>query len=435
MTATEPAGAQAPDFDTIDFYTDPSLVEDPYPYFEHWRNKCPVAHWPHHDVIAVTGYEESAEIYRQTETFSSANAVTGPFPGLPVEPEGDDITDLIIEHRHVFPMFEYLVTLDPPEHTQQRGLTMRLFTPKRMAENEEFMQGLAHRQIDEFIGNGTFEVLADLGKPIALLVIADLLGLPEADHKRLARLFAGLPEVGDEEGAATFGDPLAFLAETFAGYLEDRRANPRDDVLTQIAQATYPDGSLPEIADVVRTASFLFAAGQETTAKLVSGSLKYVAEEPHWWEWLREDRSRIPGFLEEVLRMESPVKSTSRLVRHTTEIGGVEMPAGTTLAVCPGAANRDPRHFPNPDEFDPTRANAREHLAFGRGVHACPGAPLARVEAKIVMNALLDRIESLKLNEEAHGTGPDFRHDYEPTYILRGLTRLVIDFVPKDPAS
>ena len=106
MTTTETSGTDVPDFDTIDFYTDPSLVEDPYPYFEHWREKCPVAHWPHHGVIAVTGYEESAEIYRQPDVFSSANAVTGPFPGLPVEPEGDDITDLIEEVADLFVLYK-----------------------------------------------------------------------------------------------------------------------------------------------------------------------------------------------------------------------------------------------------------------------------------------------------------------------------------------
>ena len=166
--------------------------------------------------------------------------------------------------------------------------------------------------------------------------------------------------------------PAEFLDEKFSGYLEDRRSEPRDDVLTELATAKYPDGSTPEIIDVVRTATFLFAAGQETTAKLLSAAIKALAERPDIQQALREDRSLIPTFVEESLRLESPVKSDSRLARRTTKVGDMDVKAGTIVMVLPGAVNRDPRRFSDPHEFQVRRPNVREHIAFGRGAALLP---------------------------------------------------------------
>jgi len=174
-------------FDTVDFFTDKGLVEDPYPYFDHLRSKCPVLREPHHDVMAVSGYDEAVSIYRDNETFSSCNAVTGPFPGLPVKPAGDDVSDLIERYRDQLPMHEHMVTMDPPDHTNHRALLMRLLTPKRLRENEEFMWRLADRQLDEFIAKGKCEFISEYAQPFAMQVIADLLGVPEEDHRQFRR--------------------------------------------------------------------------------------------------------------------------------------------------------------------------------------------------------------------------------------------------------
>jgi cytochrome P450 len=223
-------------------------------------------------------------------------------------------------------------------------------------------------------------------------------------------------------------NPLEFLYAKFAPYIEDRRREPRDDVLTWLAAATFPDGSVPEVGDVVRVAANLFSAGQETTVRLLSTALKIMAERPDLQRLLRAERDRIPNFIEETLRFESPVKGDFRLSRIPASIGGAEIPAGTTVMVLNGAANRDPRRFEDPGTFDVARANARQHLAFGRGIHTCPGAPLARAEARVSIERLLDRTTEIRLAERKHGPADARRYRYLPTYILRGLTRLYLEF-------
>jgi cytochrome P450 len=421
------------DWETIDFFSDESLVEDPYPYFEHLRASCPVQPLPHHGVVAVTGYEEANEVYRDVDTFSSCNSVIGPFAAFPVPLEGDDVSDLVDQYRDQLPMYEHMVTMDPPTHTQERALLMRLITPKRLKDNEEFMWRLADRQLSEFIGDGRCEFISAYTQPFAMLVVADLLGVPEADHQRFREHFglSGNPgEIGVTEQGNQDLNALGWLDDRFAQYIEDRRREPRNDVLTHLALATYPDGTTPDVVNVVRTATFLFAAGQETTARLLAAALKLLAEHPDLQDDLRAHRDRIPNFLEEVLRIESPVKADFRLARRSTSIAGVDVAAGTPVMLLNGAANRDPRRFECPAEFRIDRANAQSHIAFGRGNHSCPGAPLARSEGRISIERILDRMHDIRLSEEHHGPPAARRFSYAPTWVLRGLTELHLEFTP-----
>ncbi|WP_059017756.1 cytochrome P450 [Mycobacterium sp. M26] len=419
------------DFAGLDFLTDQSLVGDPYPYYDYLRAQNPVLRLAPHGYVAVTGYDEALAVYKNVEDFSSIVALGGPFPPLPFTPAGHDLNAQIDAHRTEFPMYEHMVTMDPPDHTRARSLLSRLLTPKRLKENEDFMWRLADQQLDEFLDQGRAEFLAEYAKPFSLLVIADLLGVPEEDHREF-RVVLGAERPGARVGSldheSVGRNPLEFLDEKFSGYLEDRRSRPRDDVLTDLATAKYPDGSTPEIIDVVRTATFLFAAGQETTAKLLSAAIKVLGERPDVQQALRTDRSLIPAFIEESLRLESPVKSDSRLARRSTTLGDLEIPAGTVVMVLPGAANRDPRRFTDPHEFQLSRPNVREHIAFGRGVHSCPGAPLARVEGRVSLERMLDRMGEITIDEDAHGPSADRRYSYEPTYILRGLTEINVRF-------
>ena len=421
------------DYDSVDYFTDPSLVPDPYPYFDYLRNRCPVTREPHHGVVAVTGWDEANTVYKDTESFSSCIAVMGPFTPLPFAAEGDDICARIEAHRTEIPMYEHMVTMDPPAHTNARSILSRLLTPKRLKENEDFMWRLADRHIDEFISDGKCEFLAAYAKPFSLLVVADLLGVPEEDHEEFREAF-GAKRPGARIGALDHetiaANPLEWADEKFIQYIEDRRRDPRDDVLTALASAKYPDGSTPDVVDVVRTATFLFGAGQETTAKLLSAALRVLGDRPDLQQQLRDDRSRIPMFIEECLRMESPVKTVFRLVRKSTKVGDLDAPAGTTVMVSPGAVNRDPRRFENPHEFQLERRNVREHLAFSRGIHSCPGAPLARVEGRVSIERVLDRMADITIDEDRHGPANDRHYRYEPTFILRGLTNLHIRFTP-----
>jgi cytochrome P450 len=178
----------------------------------------------------------------------------------------------------------------------------------------------------------------------------------------------------------------------------------------------------------------MFGAGQETTARLLGASLRILGEDPETQGRLRSERRLIPAFIEEVLRYESPVKSDFRLARRATRVGGVDVPAGTTVTLLNGAANRDPRHFDHPGEFRLERSNAKEHLAFGRGIHSCPGGPLARAEGRIGLERILDRMGDIRISEEHHGPPGNRRYEFEPTYILRGLNALHLEFTPLSPA-
>ncbi|HEV7421218.1 MAG TPA: cytochrome P450 [Mycobacterium sp.] len=417
----------------IDFFRDERLVDDPYPWFEGLRNKCPVAREDHYGVTMVTGWDEAVQVYNDAETFSSCTSVTGPFPGFPVALEGLDgavVTELINEHRDELPFSDQLPTLDPPTHTNHRALMMRLITPKRLKENEDAMWRLADEVLDDFLTGGEGEFIKDFAAPFTLLVIADLLGIPDEDREDFVN---GIQQhsgggIGSTSKGALAHSPLEFLYGQFATYVEDRRREPRDDVLTGLATATFPDGSIPDVGDVARVATNVFSAGQETTVRLLGTALKVLGDQPDIQRQLREDRSLLPNFIEEALRIEGPIKGDFRLSRVPVTIGETELGAGTTVMVINGAANRDPRRFTDPDTFDPARKNARQHLAFGRGIHSCPGAPLARAETRVGLERLLDRTTDIRISEGHHGPAGDRRYQYIPTYILRGLTSLHLEF-------
>ena len=417
------------DFETVNFFTDESLVPDPYPYFDYLRSKCPAAPASPFNVLAVTGYEEALAVYKDP-AFSSCVSVAGPFSGLPFGPDGDDVSELIEQHRAHVPMSEHITTQDPPLHTRTRGLLNKLITPKRLKENEDFMWRLADNQLDKFIGRRECEFLEDYAKPFSLLVIADLLGVPAEDYDEFRAVFASEQVGALGEESPTSRNPLQWLNDKFYCYIEDRRSTPREDVLTELTAAKYEDGSTPDIVDVMNLSTFLFAAGTETTTKLVSSAVRIIGENPEFQAVLREDRSKIPAFLEETLRMESPVKAHFRMARTSATIGDVKVPAGTTVMLLPGACNRDERKFENPNTFRADRHNVREQIAFVRGVHSCPGAPLARTEGRISLNRILDRMSDIRISEEHHGPADARRYTYEPTFIMRGLSELHVEFTP-----
>lgn len=417
------------DYEAVDYFTDQSLIPDPYPYFDYLRSQCPVHPATPHGVLAVTGHSEALAAYKDP-AFSSCVAVAGPFPPLPFTPEGHDISAQIAEHRSAIPMAEHIVTMDAADHVKTRGLLNKLITPKRLSENEEFMWRLVDQQIDKFIERGSCEFMEDYAKPLSMLVIADLLGVPVEDHGEFRAKLAN-ELVGDLGEADTVAhNPLIWLENKFDCYITDRRSAPRDDVLTELAAATYPDGSTPSVGEVVKLATFLFAAGMETTTKLLSTGMRVIAERPEIQQQLRDNRGMIPAFLEEALRMESPVKSHFRLARTNTRIGDIDIPAGTIIMLLPGASNRDPRKFLEPHQFRHDRRNVREHVAFGRGAHSCPGAPLARAEARISMNRLLDRMTDISISAAHHGPAGNRHYEYDPTFIMRGLSALHLQFRP-----
>ena len=432
------------DIDSLDYFSDPLLALDPYGLLDYLAANKPVYREPHHGIVMVTGYEEAISVLRAPDIFSSSTVIAGtdPLSLFPERPEGDDITEYVNSHREYLPQNDQIVSADPPSHTAQRALLMGLITPKRLKENEEFIWRLTDRQLDVVLPQSPVELMTAYAQPYTLLVIADLLGVPEEDHPPLLGLLGGGRMPGTDGRSAGRRDSehrrstqghntLEVFYDYFVARIEERRQQPRTDILTGIALAKFPDGSTPEPIEVARIVSNLFAAGQETTVRLIGTALKRIADEPETQATLRANRELVPRFVEEVLRTEGPIKGEFRLALKTTELGGVHIPAGTPLLLMNGAANRDPRQFEDPADFRVERPNTRRHLAFGHGIHTCPGAPLARSEARVTIERLLERTTDIRISPEHHGPAGDRHFNYMQTYMFRGLTQLYLEFTPK----
>jgi cytochrome P450 len=411
-----------------DYFTDPSVSQNPLPWIEGMRARGPVTRETFHNSVVVTGYDETLDVYSRPETFSNAACVGGALAGLPFEPSGDDISDEIAANHHKFPFSEHFITLDGEEHRVQRGLMTRLLTFKRLKANEIFTNAFASQLIDGFAERRRCEFIGEFAQPFSTTVIADLLGVPDEDRPELRTKMVPPPGSIDQEGPENVANPWAGFEKVFADYLDERRRVPCDDMLTDLVNSKLPDGSDPGIDTMVRVATFLFIGGQGTSARLLGSAVRILAERQDLQSELRNDRSKIPLFIEEVLRLETPSLSDFRLTRRTSTIGDVEVKAGTVVTMSITGANRDPRRFDNPNEFDMKRHNVRDHLAFGRGPHGCPGAPLARLEARVAIERLFDRLGTIRIDEDRHG-GPEDRHyRYAASYILRGLEELHLRF-------
>ncbi|MCJ2180262.1 cytochrome P450 [Novosphingobium album (ex Hu et al. 2023)] len=411
-----------------DFFTDTTLVQEPHPWVEALRAQGPLVREHHHNSIVLTGYDEVQDVYSRPEDFSNVVCVGGPLGGVPFTPQGDDICAAIEANRDKFVFSEHFITFDGEAHRVHRALLTKLLTFKRLKANEAFMDSYAGELIEAFAARRSCELVSEFSQPLATMVIADLLGVPEEDREELRAKVLPAPGGADQGEGAVFVDPLAVFTEVFTDYLKDRRAHPRDDLLTELVNSRLPDGSDPGIDTMVRLACFLFIGGQDTSAKLLASAVRILAERPGIQQALRADRNLIGNFIEETLRFESPTMNDFRLARRTTTVGGVEVKAGTIITLSLTGANRDPDYFENPNEFDMNRPKVRDHLAFGRGPHGCLGAPLARLEARTGLNRLLDAFPVIEIDEEHHGPAGARHYNYLPSYILRGLEDLYLRF-------
>jgi cytochrome P450 len=436
------------DYETADFYNDTALVDDPHAYFDFLRAKGPVVRLPHRNVVAVMGYEETIQVMLDSEHFSSVNAVGGPLPPLPFEPQGDDITAQLEASRDKIPFADQVVTEQGARHLNLRSIVATLFTPSRLKALEPSLRATADSLIDEFAAHGKVDLVGQYGGSYATLIIADLLGLPESSRRKYREWLQGA--IPAEMGASPEdmkNSPIVNIGKDLFGLITKRRLmhkvpfkwfkrlaykapDGRDDILTDLALAKFPDGAQPSLIDLTTLGAFLFGAGQDTTNRLLANGFKVIATRPDIQQELRGNPQRIPDFIEELLRYDGSVKSGGRMCQKTTALGGVEIRAGTVILMSHMAANRDPKRFENPGLFDMNRPKAREHLAFGRGAHTCIGAPLARREVAVSIERLLARMGNIRLSEAHHGPENNRRFCYEPTYVLRAMRSLHLEFDP-----
>lgn len=417
--------------ETADVFVDDAIAQRPFDYFESLRAQGPIVPLGYRNVIAVTGYDEGVAIYKDDIHFSAINTVTGPYLPLEYDP-ARDIDEQIEEARQGNPYLGTIMTEDEAKHARSKSILNGMITPARLKANEAYMYELADQIIDEFIAKGTFNVLTDFGSPFAQLTVADLLGVPKEDNEAIRGLVAPPNQLPGNLGGKfdMSSNPLARMGMQFYQYIAERRANPRNDVLTLMAQQTYEDGTLPEIVDVVGLATFLFGAGQDTTVQLFAAMLRRLSDEDGLADRLRAEPARIADFVDENLRLEGTSKSTFRYVRKPVTVAGFQFEPGQHVMLHTLAMNRDPRRFEDPAKFDIDRKNGRTHVAFGRGLHACAGAPLARAEGRVAVERMLARMKNIRINEDKHGPRGARRFTHLPNYSLYGVTEQWMDFEP-----
>ncbi len=386
-----------------------AFVADPYPTYQQMRDQTPMEMIflpagvvPGIDeplrAWALMKYEDVYNALRDHDTFSSAR-------------------NPLVE-KGIFPRL-VLIADDPPRHTRFRRLVNKAFTLKRVEALEPWITKVANEQLDE-MGTGEVDVVQSYTIPLPVKVIARLLGIPGEEYPTFKRwsdaFISSLISISLEERMRNTQEMVAYFGQMAAA----RRAHGAEDLITALVEAEVEGESLEEW-EMLGFCMLLLIAGNETTTNLMSNMLNLLMDRPELWQRLREDRSLVETVIEETLRYESPVQQLLRVATHDVEIAGVKIPEGEMVAVFFGAANRDPREFPNPDEFRLDR-DLRSQVSFGMGIHYCLGAPLARAEARISLNAFLDRFPALM-----RGEAPAVRQTQSPIVFGFQQLPLVLD--------
>ena len=418
-----------------DYFTDLEVANSPYEFFEAVRAHGPVWQPPGKDYLIVTGFDEMVEISNNNRDFSAIIGLAGAGAALPFEPSGADITAQIEAARPAILGGDQVVMLDDEPHTKLRGLMNRLFTPSRLKANEAFITDYSQRIVSEVVAKGGCELIGEVATPFVTMVIADLLGVPAEDRELFMQLIDASPVPGNLDASLNTHDgdthPMVAMTGYFYRYISERQAAPREDILSELAQAEYADGTRPSMMDLMTLGVFMFGAGQDTSAKLLGNAMRFIVDVPGLQDQLRADPKLIPAAIDEVLRLEGSTKQLSRLARRDTKIGDLPVKAGTKVLIGIPAANRDPRRWDEPNEFRLNRPRIKEHLAFGRGKHVCAGAPLARVEVRMILEEFFRQTSHIDLDTSRHGPPGNRRFDFDPSFIIRGLSELQVILTPR----
>jgi len=377
-------------YDPYDFGID----TDPYPVWKRLRDEAPLYYNEKYDFFALSRYQDVERGMLDWETYRSGKG---------------SILELIkanIEIPSGVILFE-----DPPRHHVHRALMSRVFTPRKMNDLEPKVREYCKRSLDPLAGSGRFDFIKDLGGEMPMRVIGYLLGIPEQDQVAIKeQLDEGLRIQEDDDFTAKATELAA--AEIFAQYVDWRATHPSDDLMTQLLQAEFTDehGVTRRLTreEVLTYVNLLAGAGNETTTRLIGWTGKLLSEHPDQRRELAQDRSLIPNAIEEILRYEAPSPIQARYVAGDVEHYGREVAEGSIMVLLNGSANRDERHFQDPDRFDIHRTVGR-HLSFGFGIHLCLGAALARLEGRVALDEVLSRF-------------PDWEVDYAQAVQARTST-------------
>jgi len=386
-----------------------AMRRDPYPTYRQMRDRAPAYHDEERDFWALSRFDDVIAGLHDPETYCSGQGI-------------------ILEGAATSP-YPMIIALDPPRHTDLRKLVARAFATKPTAAYEPQVRALARELIAEFADDGTVDLVPSLSVPLPLMVIGDMLGVDRAERawfrhqtEQLMSQHPSRPESIEAGKAAS----VALLAR-FEDFIEERRRDPADDVVSDLI-AAEEDGERLTAAEIVGFCYLLILAGHETTMNLVSNAVLALAAHPDQRALLLREPERVPDAIEEVLRWDSPVHSQCRTTTRPVELHGQVIPEGKKVMMLFASGGRDERVFPDPDRFDVTRPIER-HLSFGHGIHHCLGAPLARLEARVAIEELLAAI-------------PDFAVAVDPgtlprivSYMIRGPEALPLEFTPTAPVT
>jgi len=417
-TTTERTTYPVDAFDPLE----PDTMQNPHPWNQTLRAEAPVHFVASRGMWFVTSRELVTEALTNHEVFSSAFGV----PQLP--PPESVAAEVAAIAAEGWPPVPTLLTADPPEHHYYRRMVAKAFTPRFVAQREAAIHAIVEDLAQQLPTGTPVEFVSAFAAPLPLRIIAHTLNVPDDridDFKRWSDQFAlTIGAEIDEAGALEQARSLLEYQRYFADQLEQRRTAPQDDLITGLVQASeVGDGDEPlSTGAALSIIQQILIAGNETSTKLMTGMLYQLAEQPKWWDWLRENPyERAAAVVEEGLRFLTPVQSMFRITKADVTLGDTTIPAGSMVVLNFGSANRDETQFVEPEEFDPLRTNAKNHLAFSAGIHACLGAPLARLQARIALANLAGRFRTVQF-------GPDNDFAYEPSFMLRGFTRLSLVF-------
>jgi cytochrome P450 len=413
---------------------DPDTLQCPFPHYAQMRDEQPVMHLESMGMYLVTRHDLVLQIVRDVETYSSQ------FGMASMAMPGDAQERMAAVMAEGYPRVSTMLTADMPDHTRYRRLISKAFTPKVIAELEPVIRSITTRLIDAWFAAAPgesldLEFVERFGVPLPVEVIAHALNVPDerlADFKRWSDdSIAGIGTQIELEERLEAEQGVNEFQHYFAEQFELRKSNPQDDLLTNLLNARVDDDDpdvtdkrpldMPEMLSIVQQ---LLVAGNETTTKLLTETVRLLAENPDEWEQLKDDPSRAPAIVEEALRLSTPTQGMFRIATKDHELEGVRIPKGARIVIVFASANRDAELFGEPDAFDPDRDNLRDHLAFGKGIHFCLGAALSRLEGKVALEEFARRVDRFELDDSN-----DF--GYHPSFLLRGLKRLDITVTPE----
>jgi cytochrome P450 len=388
----------------------PQMLADPYPFYARLRSRAPVYWADQFGAWVLTRYADVITVLRSPNTSSDRATKSPPQVG----PELQALNEI---RAHS------MLNADAPRHTRLRLLVNKAFTPKTVEALAPFIRTFVDKALNAALARGRMDVMADLAFPLPVTVIAEMLGVPPEDRDRFKKwsddstaTLANLPSNLSPKVVRKSVAAMEALQTYFRNIIAERRAAPRDDLISALIKAQEEEDRLSD-AELLANCVLLLNAGHETTTNLIGNGTLALLRHPDQLKRLRDDPSLLLTGVEELLRYDSPVQFTNRILTADMELGGKVLRAGQMVLLLLGAANRDPEQFPDPDRLDIGRPN-NKHVAFGLGSHFCLGAPLARLEGRLFFEALLQRAHHLRLD----GPPPRYRQNFN----LRGLESLPV---------